>query len=140
MDLFDPKTYAALRRPLLEAETLPVECYTSPEFYKREVSNIFMKCWNCVGREDFIPKPGDYFTETLVGASLIMMRGRDKKIRAFVNACRHRGTKLLDGSGNCRAITCPYHGWAYNLDGSLLAFNFMEQTQNLQPKDFGWSS
>lgn len=44
MDLFDPQTYAAVRRPLLEAETLPPACYSSPEFYRREVSNIFMKC------------------------------------------------------------------------------------------------
>src|SRR5262245_16257511 len=109
MNLFDPATYRAVRRPLLQAETLPPECYTSPEFYQREVSNIFMKVWNCVGREDFIKKPGDYFTQTIVGASVIVIRGRDNKIRAFVNACRHRGSRLVEGDGRCKSLVCPYH-------------------------------
>ena len=59
MDLFDPRTYEAVRRPLLEAETLPVECYTSPEFFQREIDSIFMKVWNFIGRAEYIPNPGD---------------------------------------------------------------------------------
>ena len=51
MNLFDPDTYARVRKPLLEAETLPPSCYTSHEFYEREVSNIFLKSWNLIGRE-----------------------------------------------------------------------------------------
>ena len=58
MDLFDPKTYAAVRRPLLEAETLPVACYTSEEFLKREIDTIFMREWNFIGRADYIPNAG----------------------------------------------------------------------------------
>jgi choline monooxygenase len=120
MDLFDPKTYAAVRRPLLEAETLPPACYSSPEFYRREVSNIFMKCWNLIGRADYVKNPGDYFALTLVGISLIVIRGDDGKVRAFVNSCRHRGAKLLeDGHGNCRTIRCPYHSWVYSTAGAL---------------------
>lgn len=137
MDLFDPARYAGVRRPLLEAQTMPVDCYTSPEFYQREIEQIFMKCWNCIGREDFIKKPGDYYTQSLVGMSLIIMRGNDNKIRAFVNSCRHRGAKLLEGDGHCAAVACPYHGWAYNTDGSLRAFNAMEEAKNLEPKDYG---
>ena len=52
MDLFDPRTYANVRKPLLEAETLPPECYTSEEFFKKEIETIFMKTWNFVGRAD----------------------------------------------------------------------------------------
>src|SRR6185437_12074670 len=137
MDLFDPSRYAGVRRPLLEAQTMPVDCYTSPEFYQREIEQIFMKCWNCIGREDFIKKPGDYYTQSLVGMSLIIMRGNDNKIRAFVNSCRHRGAKLLEGDGHCAAVACPYHGWVYNTDGSLRAFNAMEEAKNLEPKDYG---
>jgi len=58
-DLFDPTRYAAVRRPLLEASTLPPECYTSPAFYEREVSNIFMRCWNLIGRADYVKRPGE---------------------------------------------------------------------------------
>src|SRR5581483_4169782 len=137
MDLFDPATYAGLRRPLREAETLPVECYTSEAFYKREVETIFMKCWNMLGREDFAKNPGDYFVRDVRGISLIVARGKDMKLRAFVNACRHRGTKMLDGMGQCKEFHCTYHGWAYTRDGSLRAFNAMDQAQNLDPKDFG---
>lgn len=137
MDLFSPATYTGVRRPLREAETLPPECYISEEFYRHEVSNIFMKCWNCIGREDYIKNPGEYFTQSLVGISLIIMRGEDKKIRAFVNSCRHRGTKLLESKGQCREVACPYHGWTYNLDGSLRSFNAMQEAKNLKPEDFG---
>ena len=137
MDLFSPATYAAVRRPLREADTLPPECYSSEEFYKREVSNIFMKCWNCLGREDYIKNSGEYFTQSLVGISLIIMRGEDMRIRAFVNSCRHRGTKLLEGRGQCREIMCPYHAWTYNTDGSLRSFNAMQEAKNLKPEDNG---
>jgi phenylpropionate dioxygenase-like ring-hydroxylating dioxygenase large terminal subunit len=137
MNLFAPQTYAGLRRPLLEAETLPTECYLSDEFYRREVENIFMKGWNLLGRVDYVKKPGDYFTRTLVGVSLIIMRGADSKIRAFINACRHRGTMLLDGNGQVDCVRCPYHGWSYNIDGSLRSFFKMDDAKNLDPKEFG---
>ena len=100
VDLFEPDVYTGVRRSLLEATTLPPHCYTSPEFYQREVSNIFMKCWNLIGRVDYVKNPGDYFTRTLVGNSIIVMRGDDGKIRAFANSCRHRGAKLLEGEGS----------------------------------------
>jgi choline monooxygenase len=137
MDLFAPQTYAGLRRPLLEAETLPTQCYLSEEFYRREVDTIFMKGWNLLGRVDYVKQPGDYFTRTLVGISLIIMRGADRKIRAFVNACRHRGTMLLEGAGQVDCVRCPYHGWSYNQDGSLRSFFKMDDAKNLDPKEFG---
>jgi choline monooxygenase len=137
MDLFDPNTYAAVRRPLLEADTLPPACYTAPEFYQREVSNIFMKCWNLIGREDYIKNPGDYFTYTLVGVSLIIMRGEDGRIRAFINSCRHRGAKLLEGEGNCNAIRCPYHSWLYSTMGALHNSNGMQDTRDFDRSDYG---
>ena len=137
MDLFSPETYKGVRRPLREAETLPPECYLSEEFFKREVETIFMKSWNCLGRKDYVNNPGDYFTRNLAGVSLIVMRGHDHKIRAFINACRHRGTTLLEDKGQCAQISCPYHGWAYNTDGTLRAFNAMDEALNLDPKDFG---
>ena len=139
MDLLDPNAYAAVRRPLLEAETLPPACYTSPEFYRREVSNIFHKCWNLIGRAEYVKSPGDYFTVSLAGVSLIIMHGEDGRIRAFVNSCRHRGTKLLEGEGNCKAIRCPYHSWLYSTAGELRAPNGMQETRNFDPARFGLS-
>ena len=64
-------------------------------------------------------KPGDYVSRDVAGIPLIAIRGLDGKIRAFKNACRHRGVQLANGHGCARALVCPYHGWAYSLDGSL---------------------
>jgi phenylpropionate dioxygenase-like ring-hydroxylating dioxygenase large terminal subunit len=137
MDLLDPNAYAAVRKPLLEAETLPPACYTAREFYQREVSNIFLKCWNLIGRAEYVKNPGDYFTLSLVGVSLIIMRGDDGRIRAFINSCRHRGAKLLEGEGHCKAIRCPYHSWLYSTRGDLRASNGMQDTRNFDPSAFG---
>jgi phenylpropionate dioxygenase-like ring-hydroxylating dioxygenase large terminal subunit len=135
--LFDPGTYADVRRPLLEAGTLPPACYTSTDFYQQEVSSIFMKCWNLISRADVVKNPGDYFTHTLVGVSLIIMRGEDGKIRAFVNSCRHRGAKILQGEGNCKGIRCPYHSWLYSTLGELRNSNGMQDTLEFSPEDYG---
>lgn len=137
IDLFNPRTFRAVRKPLLEAETLPPACYTSPEFYQREVSEIFLKCWNVVGRVDYVKNPGDYFTHSVAGVSFIVIRGDDGRIRALVNACRHRGAKLLTGEGNCRAIVCPYHSWTYKRDGALGHANAMQDTKGFTDRDNG---
>ena len=136
-DIFNPRHYAKVRLPQLEAETLPPWCYTSQAFYEREVEQIFMQHWVFIGRSDCIPMPGDYLTLDLVNVPLIVVRDDDGVIRAFANTCRHRGTRLADGQGNCRAFTCPYHGWAYALDGRLISNAGMEQTSKLDNGAYG---
>ena len=135
--LFDPARYENVRRPALEAETLPPWCYTSEEFYARELERIFRKRWNFLCRLDEVPATGDYMSFELCGEPIAVVRGRDGEVRAFANSCRHRGTRLLDGSGSCRIITCPYHGWAYGLDGTLIAAPGMEETHNFARRDYG---
>jgi choline monooxygenase len=135
--IFAPHHYRNVRRPVLEAETLPAWSYTSREFYDREVERIFRKEWNFVGRADEIPKRGDYKVFDLVGESVIVLRNRDDRLRAFANTCRHRGTRLLDGAGNCKSIACPYHAWVYALDGSLISSLGMEETNGFDPAAFG---
>ena len=136
-EMFEPATYAAQRRPLEQAESLPSWCYTSPEFYAREVETIFMKVWNFVGRTDQVPEPGDFYAFDFVGVPVVILRDRAGAVRAFANTCRHRGTLLLDGIGNCRAIKCPYHGWVYGLDGSLTGAPDMEHTPGFRKSDYG---
>ncbi len=119
-DIFDPSHYRSVRRPTLEAETLPPWAYTSQAFYEREVDTIFIKVWNFIGRADHIAHPGDYFTLEMVGVAIIVVRDTEGALRGFVNSCRHRGTLLVEGEGNCRAFKCPYHSWVYSLDGALL--------------------
>jgi len=135
--MFDPGTYAGLRRPFAEAEMLPAWCYTSEAFYQREVERIFLKAWNFIGRADRIPKPGDYFTLDFVGVPVVVVRGSDGAVRAFANTCRHRGSLVMSGEGNCRRLTCPYHSWVYGLDGKLVHAPEMDQTPHFDPAQYG---
>ena len=134
---FDPARYAKVRLPLLEAETLPPACYTDPAFFAREMERIFRVHWNLVGRADEVPEPGDYFTIDLAGVPAIVLRDDDGGLRAFANTCRHRGSRLVSENGKTKAISCPYHGWSYGLDGRLIAAAGMENTGNFDPADFG---
>ena len=96
-DIFDPRHYAGVRKPLAEATTLPPWAYTSEEFYRREVETIWMKEGNFFGRADRIPNPGDYFAVDFAGVPIIVIRGKDREVRAFSNSCRHRGAAMLRG-------------------------------------------
>jgi choline monooxygenase len=135
--LFSPTTYARVRRPLESAETLPPVCYTSESFFQREIERIFMKAWNFIGRADRIPDPGDYFTLDFASVPIVVVRGKDGEVRAFANSCRHRGSIVAVGEGNCRAFKCPYHSWAYALDGKLLSAPQIDQTLDFRFEDYG---
>jgi len=136
-NLFDSTHYKDVRRPLIEASTLPSWCYTSEAFYQREVEQIFLKQWNFAGRLDEIPDSGDYMSLDFCGESVIVIRGKDDVVRAFANVCRHRSARLLEGRGRCRTIVCPYHSWVYDLDGTLLRMKGMEQTAGFDPAENG---
>jgi phenylpropionate dioxygenase-like ring-hydroxylating dioxygenase large terminal subunit len=135
--IFDPELYRRVRQPTLAAEGLPPWCYTSQAFYDREIERIFRTEWNFVGRADEIAKPGDFKVFDLVGESVIVLRDQAGGLRAFANTCRHRGTRLLDGTGNCKSIACPYHAWVYALDGRLIASLGMEATLDFNTADHG---
>ena len=100
---------------------LPGWTYHSPALFELERTEVFLKSWQIVGHVNDIPARGDWMTFDLLGDRAVIMRGQDGQVRAFHNLCRHRGARVVDGqAGNCRgAIVCPFHGWVYNLDGSL---------------------
>ena len=140
LDIFDPQHYARSRLPADTpgALSLPPWCYTTPDYFQREVERIFMKTWNFIGRVERVEKPGDYIAFDFTGVPVIVVRDRDGKVRAFANTCRHRGARLLeDGAGNCRAIKCPYHAWVYGLDGSLIGVQDMDDAKSFDKKDYG---
>ena len=110
---------ANVAAPFEQARAMPKSVYTSPEFLALEQEHIFKSDWLCAGRADALPNPGDYLTMTIAGEPIIVLRDRDGVIRALSNVCRHRMSTLLEGRGTVRAITCPYHAWTYNLDGTL---------------------
>ncbi len=136
-DVADPRHFTAVRRPLLQAETLPAWCYRSDDFYRREAGLVFGKAWNFIGHADQVPGPGSYMTGTLAGVPFIVVRGKDLRLRAFANTCRHRGALLLQGEGEIAAIRCPYHSWTYDLAGHLRGAAGMEHTEAFDPAAFG---
>ena len=129
-DILNPAHYAKIWGSGLQTETLPSWCYTSTEWYRLEIENLFKRSWNLIGHDSRIPNPGDFFVVDLVGHSLIVARGRDGAVRAFANSCRHRGAELLNGEGNCKGgIKCSYHGWTYAADGKLTGAPGMEEAR-----------
>jgi len=102
-------------------QTLPGRDYHAPDVLAFEQEQIFAHSWVCVGRAEHLHGPGDYVTPEVGGEIPIVIRGKDGRLRAFANTCRHRGTILLEGEGTVRgAIRCPYHAWTYGFDGRLL--------------------
>jgi len=136
MNILEPSHYAKARLPLEHAETLPTWCYTSSEFYDKEVEEIFRKSWNFVGRAEEIPSAGDYITVEVSGESIIIARDRAGVLHAFANTCRHRGTRLLDGRGKCRVFSCPYHSWSFSLSGELIGAPGMEGIAGFNKADY----
>ena len=115
--------------PFEEAHAMPTSVYTSEEFLKRELSDVFSKDWFCVGRASALENAGDYLTLELANQPIIVLRDKDGTLKAMSNVCLHRTSTLLEGQGNARAIVCPYHAWTYNLDGSLRGAPAMTQNQ-----------
>jgi phenylpropionate dioxygenase-like ring-hydroxylating dioxygenase large terminal subunit len=99
---------------------MPGAFYTDADFFERERRSILRDGWHCLGRAEEAPEPGDYFTVTLLGEPLLIVRGDDGEIRVLSNVCRHRGMPLVEGSGNTRRFVCSYHAWTYGRDGALL--------------------
>ena len=100
---------------------LPAWTYHSDALFELEKQQVFLRHWQVVGHVSDIPAPGNWLSFDMLGERAVVMRGQDGVIRAFHNLCRHRGARVVDGmQGHCRnAIVCPFHGWVYNLDGTL---------------------
>jgi len=109
--------------------SLPREAYVSPELHALEVKRIFEKSWLCVGRDEYVLNPGDYYTIDVMDEPVIIVRGKDGTVRALNAACRHRSMLVVQGRGNARNFTCPYHAWSYGTDGHLIGAPHMEQSQ-----------
>ena len=104
----------------LEGRSLPAWTYRDPEFFALERERVFAASWQIVCHVSDVPNAGDWHTLDILGESVIVVRGGDGTLRAFANVCRHRGSRLVDGSSGCAyKLVCPYHAWTYDLDGAL---------------------
>ena len=126
-DLLDPRHYAQVRHQGPSLRALPLWCYTSPRFFEAEMERVFRRSWNLLERLDLVPNPGDFHALSFMNIPLLIVHGRDDRVRVFANTCRHRGALVAKGEGNCKAFTCPYHSWSYALEGDLLgAPNYLD--------------
>jgi phenylpropionate dioxygenase-like ring-hydroxylating dioxygenase large terminal subunit len=114
------------------------ERYFDLDFYQMEVDRLWPRVWQMACRLEEIPQAGDFVEYEILDQSVIVLRTEDLGVRAFQNACRHRGVKVVEGRGNCESgFTCPFHGWCYGPDGKN---TYVRRAQtfakhNLRPED-----
>jgi phenylpropionate dioxygenase-like ring-hydroxylating dioxygenase large terminal subunit len=116
---------------------LPAWVYNHAELQRLELERILLPSWQIVCHVNSIPDPGDFVTLDVGPESVVVLRDRDGGIKAFHNVCRHRGARLLDAAGNCPGpITCPYHGWSYRHDGTLVGVPMRERLPGIDRDEF----
>lgn len=122
-----------------ERWALPGWTYHNKELCDLEIKKIFRTHWQIVCHVSNVPKPGDFITDDMLGDRILVLRGNDNEVRVFYNVCRHRGSMAVDkGKGNCgRILTCPFHGWTYHLDGSLMGVAQTGAYDSIDKKKFG---
>ena len=115
-------------KKLVEPDRVHRLAYTDPEIFELEIKNIFEKIWVYCGHESQVKKPGDYQTLTIGRQPMVMIRGKDMKVRVLYNRCPHRGVELCGAlKGNAgEALTCSYHSWRFHLDGKIESIPLMK--------------
>ncbi len=136
----DGDGWNAIRRPVDEASGLPAACYVDDAYFELEQQRVFRGGWVAVGFADAVIEGGQTITRHVGGRSVIITRNKGGELRAFLNACRHRGTELIES--DCvvdGVIRCPYHRWAYDLDGTLVATPMFDTVpvKDFDRADFG---
>lgn len=131
------------RYPYLGHDPIPTSRITSDEYFRQERDAIFARSWLQVATTSDLPRPGSYFVRDIptLSTSVIVTRSRDGILHGFRNVCPHRGMKLCTAGGHSHArINCPFHGWAFDLEGRLAGvpgeeyfFNFEKERLGLKP-------
>lgn len=108
-------------QPIEKARGLPNLVYTDPAFFRDEQDRVFADGWTCAGVSADLPNPGDVKPVHVGGRPIVLVRARDGGVRAYHNVCPHRGALLVaEAASGSPVIRCPYHSWAYDLDGALV--------------------
>jgi len=122
----------------LDGMSLPGWLYHDPEFFEAEKRAFLRSAPQVVCHESEIPEPGEWRTIEYLGESVIVIRGDDGECRAFSNVCRHRGSRIVDGTGGCaKVLTCPYHAWSYARDGRLVGVPHRHEYPGLDVETHG---
>src|ERR1700733_10714395 len=118
----DPRLLQQSLAPFGQSRMLPRDAYVSDPVFAWEQRNFFESGWICIGRSEDIALPGDQRAVSVGRSGVFLMRDQSAELRAFANACRHRGHELLpcgQPAVNRTIVVCPYHAWSYRLDGTL---------------------
>lgn len=128
---------AATARDFDQALTPPGQIFCDPELYQRDLDTIFYRMWLCVGHASRLAVAGDFFLVEVGTESIIVVADRDGNANAFLNVCRHRGSRITtQASGNCRGFSCPYHAWHYDLNGKLKVAPQMDTVDGFARNDY----
>jgi phenylpropionate dioxygenase-like ring-hydroxylating dioxygenase large terminal subunit len=118
--------------------SLPGWLYHDPEFFEAEKRAFLRAAPQIVCHQSEIANPGEWRSLAYLGESIIVIRGDDGEVRAFSNVCRHRGSRLVDGTGGCaKVLTCPYHAWSYARDGRLVGIPHRAEYPGINPDQLG---
>lgn len=110
--------------------------YTSREWHEREVERLWKRVWQFACREEQIAEVGSYVVYEIAHLSFIVMRVGPEQIKAYYNACLHRGRQLKDADGRCSEMRCPFHGWSWSLGGELASIPARWDFEHVDPADF----
>ena len=103
-------------------DRVPKQRYYDADFFRLEAERLWSRVWQMACRLEEIPATNDFVEYEILDQSVVLVRTGETEVRAFQNACRHRGVKVVQGSGTCaRGFRCPFHGWCYGLDGKNVA-------------------
>lgn len=115
--------------------SLKADAYTDDKWFNIDQKEIIAKSWQWVCHVEKLREAGSYTTIDIAGHPIAIVRNKDGELNAFYNVCKHRAHALLSGDGRTAVITCPYHAWAYNLDGHLVKAPHTEHLENFSTKE-----
>ena len=117
---------------------LPSWTYKSRQLLEIEKESLFFNHWQLICHQSDLSSIGDFLTFDLCNERILIIRDNENIVRAFYNLCRHRGSRVMaNEKGNCTAIVCPFHGWVYNLDGTLRGASQPKSFPKFNKNDFG---
>lgn len=123
--------------PLEEAYTPPKSWYFDQNFFKLETDRVFKKNWVGICSDNSLKNPGDYISNHFLNNPYVIIVNDSQETNSFHNVCSHHASQIVSGTGKCDQLVCPYHGWTYNLNGSLVKTTSMRGLKNFKMKQNG---
>jgi phenylpropionate dioxygenase-like ring-hydroxylating dioxygenase large terminal subunit len=131
-----PEILRETARRDLGARDVPVERYVARAFHDLEVERLWKRVWQMACREEELPEVGDHVVYEIASLSILVVRSAPDTIRAYHNACLHRGRLLKESGGSCSEIRCPFHGFTWSLDGKLVSLPSAWDFPHVDPEKF----